>query len=371
MTKKAQEDFMRRALELAARARGRTSPNPMVGAVIVRDDRIIAEGHHRRAGEDHAEVDAIRAAGEAARGSDLYVNLEPCSHHGRTPPCTEAVGNAGIARVFAAIEDPNPLVDGRGGERLKRSGVDVSFGLLAAEARKLNEVYLKYIQTGRPFVILKSAVSLDGKIATRTGDSRWVSGAESRARVHEMRDAVDAVLVGIGTVLADDPMLTTRLPGRVGKNPARVIVDPFLKMPRASRMLREKKGGRILVAASLGAPQGRITGLQELGVEVLLYGGDDSRIDMRELMKTLGDTGVTSVLIEGGGEVAAASLAAGIVDKVVYFVAPKIVGGREAPSAVGGQGAGLMKDAYCLNDVSYTSSGADMMVEGYLAGGEN
>lgn len=338
----------------------------MVGAVVVGEGGVVGEGCHLRVGEDHAEVRALASAGKLARGADLYVNLEPCSHHGRTPPCTEAIKRAGVQRVFAAIKDPNPLVAGKGAEDLRRAGISVRFGLAASEARRLNEAFLKYIRTGMPFVLLKTAVSLDGKTATRRGDSRWISNAQARARVHELRDGADAIMVGIGTVLADDPRLTTRLPEGAGRSPHRIVIDPLLRTPPGARVLAAEAGSRTILVASERAPAERVDRMESRGAEVMIMKGEDRIIDMECLMRRLGKMGMTSVMAEGGSEVAASLLFAGVVDKVVYFIAPKIVGGREAPGAVGGEGAGLMREAQELKDLRVTVLGDNIMVEGYL-----
>lgn len=362
---------MLRALELALRARGRTSPNPMVGAVVVRGGRVVGEGYHRRAGGSHAEVAALREAGRLARGADIYVNLEPCSHQGRTPPCTEAIIRAGIGRVFAAVKDPNPLVSGEGGRQLRRAGVSVRFGLAAPEARRANESYLKYIRTGLPFVFVKSAISLDGKTATRTGDSRWITGGGAREKVHELRDGADAIMVGIGTVEADDPSLTTRLAAGKGSDPVRVIIDPLLRLPLSAKVLRRGSGAGVVVMTSRFAPPERAERLRAAGAELLVIEGEGKRIDMRQLVEILGKKGMTSVMIEGGSEVAASAFEAGIVDKVVYFIAPKIIGGREAPTAVGGKGITWLREAISLRDMKVSSLEGDFMVEGYVQGRED
>ncbi len=264
---------MARAIELAARARGRTSPNPMVGAVLVRGDAIVGEGFHARAGESHAETIALAQAGTAARGADLYVNLEPCSHHGRTPPCADAIVQAGVARVFAAMRDPNPKVDGRGIARLRAAGVKVQVGLLGDEAARLNEIYCTNVTTGLPQVTLKIGMSLDGKTATRTGEARWITGEASRKRVHEMRDTVDAVLVGIGTILADDPDLTTRLAGADCRHPDRVVIDSHLRIPSRARVLAHRNRGRTILIAGPHAAESRVRELRELGAEVIVVDG--------------------------------------------------------------------------------------------------
>jgi diaminohydroxyphosphoribosylaminopyrimidine deaminase/5-amino-6-(5-phosphoribosylamino)uracil reductase len=361
---------MLRALELALKARGRTSPNPMVGAVVVRGERVVGEGYHRHAGGIHAEVGALRKAGAAARGADLYVNLEPCSHQGRTPPCTEAIIRAGIGRVFAAVKDPNPLVSGEGGRQLRRAGISVRFGLAAPEARRANESYLKYIRTGLPFVFVKSAISLDGKTATKTGDSRWITGGGAREKVHELRDGADAIMVGIGTVRADDPSLTTRLPAGSGSDPVRVIIDPLLRLPRSAKVLNRGAGAGVVVVTGRHAPPERAERLRVAGAELLVVEGAGKRIDMRRLMEILGRRGMTSVMIEGGSEVAASAFEAGVVDKVVYFIAPKIIGGRDAPTAVGGEGITWLRDAIRLRDMRVSPLEGDFMVEGYVQGGD-
>ena len=357
---------MARALELAARARGRTSPNPMVGAVVVGGGRVVGEGFHERAGGPHAETVALSQAGPAAAGADLYVNLEPCSHQGRTPPCADAVIRAGIARVFAAMQDPNPQVAGRGISRLRAAGVQVRVGLLADEAARLNEVYCRHVTTGLPHVTLKIAMSLDGKTATRTGDARWITGEASRRRVHEMRNTVDAVLVGIGTILADDPDLTTRLPGTECRHPARVIIDSHLRIPLKARVLAHRNRGRTILVAGPHAAASRVRELRDLGAEVIVVGGGERRVALQDVVERLAGMGIASVLVEGGSEIAASSLAAGIVDKLVFFIAPLLIGGREAPPVLGGLGAGLLSEATRLSDVRWTPVGEDLMVEGSL-----
>jgi diaminohydroxyphosphoribosylaminopyrimidine deaminase/5-amino-6-(5-phosphoribosylamino)uracil reductase len=371
MKEPGEEKYMLRALELAGRARGLTRPNPMVGCVIVRGGAVAGEGFHQRAGAPHAEVMAIREAGKETLGADLYVNLEPCCHHGRTPPCTEAIIKAGIGRIYAAMEDPNPRVSGRGGGILSRAGIPVTYGMSAERAGRLNETYLKHVRTGLPFVFIKSAVSLDGKTATRTGDSRWITGEEERTVVHDMRNGADAILVGIGTVLADDPRLTTRIPGGKGRNPDRVVMDPLLRIPHRAKVLTQGGEGKTIIVTTAQASGERAEKLRKLGAEVLVMKKQGQFIDMKELMAILGKRGVASVMIEGGSEVAASALSAGVVDKVVYFIAPTIIGGKEAPGAVGGEGVSSLRDAISLWNLSYTPVGKSIMVEGYLRNGKN
>ena len=361
--------YMRRALALAAWARGRTGPNPLVGAVIVQGGEVVGEGYHQAAGGAHAEVHAINHAGAAARGGTLYVTLEPCAHYGRTPPCTEAIIRSGIAQVFAAHVDPNPRVGGKGIQELEEAGVRVHVGLCETEALRLNEIFIKYIRTNQPFVILKSAMSLDGKIATVTGESQWISSEASRLEGHEIRDTVDAILVGVKTVISDDPSLTTRLPGRDGKDPARVIVDSECRTPPRARVLNPDSNGYAIVATTRRASEERIARLEAMGAKVLVVEEEENRVCLSSLVQSLGEKGITSVLIEGGAEVNASALKAGIVDKVMFFIAPKIIGGTDAPSPIGGEGIQRLAEAHELHDVAIKSIDGDILIEGYLGTG--
>ncbi|MDE0298291.1 MAG: bifunctional diaminohydroxyphosphoribosylaminopyrimidine deaminase/5-amino-6-(5-phosphoribosylamino)uracil reductase RibD [Candidatus Poribacteria bacterium] len=359
-------EYMRRALALAARARGRTSPNPLVGAVVVKEGEVVGEGYHQSAGGAHAEVHAINQAGTAARGGTLYVTLEPCVHYGRTPPCTEAIIRSEIAQTFVAHVDPNPKVGGKGIQELEKAGIRVHVGLCEPEARRQNEVFIKYIRTNRPFVILKSAMSLDGKIATVTGESQWISSEASRSRGHEIRDSVDAILVGVNTVLNDNPSLTTRLPGRNGKDPARIIVDSECWTPLTARVLNRDTDGYAIIATTKRASKERITSLEAAGAKVLVVEEEDDRVCLSSLMQALGCDGITSVLIEGGAKVNASALNAGIVDKIMFFIAPKIIGGTDTPNPIGGVGIQRLAEAHDLRDVSVESIDGDILVEGYL-----
>jgi len=357
--------YMKMALELAARARGRTSPNPMVGAVVVKDNRIVGQGYHARAGTPHAEVLALEEAGKEARGATLYVTLEPCCHHGRTGPCTEAVINAGVARAVIAMRDPNPLVSGGGIRRLKEAGVEVVTGVMEEDALELNEVFIKYITTGLPFVTAKAAMSLDGKIATHAGKSKWITGPEARAYGHCLRDWHDAILVGIGTVRADNPSLTTRLAAGEGRDPVRIILDSMARTPLDAIVLTQHSEAPTIIAATAGAPPERLEALRRAGAEVLVV-NEGPRVDLTELVKILGKREITSVLIEGGADVHGSAFAAEVVDKVVWFIAPKIIGGREAPGPVGGRGAGDLSGAAGLERVKVSRLGPDFCIEGYL-----
>ncbi len=349
--------FMREAIEAARRGLGRTSPNPAVGAVVVQAGRIVGRGHHARAGAPHAEVVALRAAGAAARGADLYTTLEPCDHYGRTPPCSRAILEAGVARVFVGSRDPNPLVHGRGVARLRRSGVEVVGGVLEAECDRLNAPWFTFITTGRPHVTLKAAVTLDGRIATRTGDARWVTGPEARAWVHRLRDRVDAVLVGAGTARADDPALTTRLPGGRGRDPVRVVLDTDLRLPPRLRLFTERSDAPTLVAHA--APRARKLGRAELVACRRGPGG----VALEDLLAKLAGRGVTHLLVEGGAAVHARFLDEGLVDEVAILVAPKLLGADGVP-LLGRPGPARMADALRLSDVAIERLGDDVLVTG-------
>ncbi|MEN6520171.1 MAG: bifunctional diaminohydroxyphosphoribosylaminopyrimidine deaminase/5-amino-6-(5-phosphoribosylamino)uracil reductase RibD [Armatimonadota bacterium] len=352
---------MKRALVLARR--GNTSPNPMVGAVVVKDGRIVGEGYHRKAGEPHAEVIALRNAGELASGADLYVTLEPCCHFGRTPPCTKAVIEAGIRSVTAAMVDPNPKVAGKGLAELETAGIHTCVGVLEEEARKLNEVFIKFITTGLPFVTLKLAMTLDGKIATSNGDSKWISCEESRRTVHRLRERTDAVLVGIGTVLADNPELTARI-GTRRSYPARVVVDSSARTPVNAKLLSQPDGEAI-IAVRDGASEANLRKLKQAGARIIEVAGETEEVSLTALMRELGQIKKTGVLIEGGGRIAASALSSGIVDKVLVFIAPKIVGGESARTPVEGSGVAAMADALRLRNMSVKKVGCDLLIEAY------
>jgi diaminohydroxyphosphoribosylaminopyrimidine deaminase/5-amino-6-(5-phosphoribosylamino)uracil reductase len=359
------EKYMRMALGLARKGRGRTTPNPMVGAVVVRGKAVVGKGYHFRAGEPHAEVLALRQAGKRAKGATLYLNLEPCDHFGKTPPCTQAILKAGIQRVVAGMRDPNPLVSGRGFRRLKKAGVKVDVGLLEGECRELNAPFCKFISTGNPFVILKTAVSLDGKVATKSGDSRWISGGASRNYVHRLRSEVDAVMVGIGTVRRDDPLLNVRLAGRKNpRHPLRIIVDSRLRIPADSRIVRTAAEFPTLVAATSSAPLKRIDRMKKKRVEVLVVRKNrQGRVSLAALMKELGSRGIQSILLEGGPTLNASAWEERIVDRLLLFVAPKVIGGRETPGMMGGEGVGKVKNARRVEVLRVRKAGEDLMIE--------
>jgi diaminohydroxyphosphoribosylaminopyrimidine deaminase / 5-amino-6-(5-phosphoribosylamino)uracil reductase len=354
------ESLMNRTLALASRARGRTSPNPLVGAVIVKDGRIIAEGYHRKPNTPHAEALALLDAGEDARSSTLYINLEPCCHtEKRTPPCSRAIIKAGIKRVVVAMQDPNPKVSGRGIQELERAGVEISIGVLEEKAKRLNESYIKYITTKRPFVTLKVAMTLDGKIATPEGQSKWITGKEARCLVHRLRNGTDAVLTAIGTVKADDPELTARIRG--GRDPLRVVIDPHLRMPLNARVL--KAPPETIIVAREKESGDKIKHLENTGVKFIFF---KEKLDLFWLMERLGEMEITSVLVEGGSSLNAHALNEGIVDKVMFFIAPKIIGGRDSYPPVGGKTFKKLEEAYSLRDMRVRRLGDDLLVEGYL-----
>ena len=363
------EQFMHEALTLAAQARGRTSPNPMVGSVVVKDGRVVGRGYHVRAGTSHGEVVALEDASGQAHGATLYVTLEPCCYYGRTPPCTKAIIAAGIRRVVAAMRDPNPLVSGKGLEELRQAGIEVKLPVLEAEATALNEVFIKYITTKRPFVLLKVAASLDGKIATVTGESRWITNERSRLLVHQLRDQVDAVMVGINTVLRDDPLLTTRLPGGGGRDPMRIIVDSRLRLPCEARVLTASTAACTLIATTAEAPREKRLQLEAAGAKVLVVEGDGPGVPLGSLMEQLGTMQVSSILLEGGGELHSSALRMGIVDKVLYFLAPKLIGGRSAPPAIGGAGFARLEEAVTLERMHVRQLDGDLLIEGYVRRG--
>lgn len=354
--------WMARALSLAKRGMGRVSPNPMVGCVIVKDGRVIGEGWHQKCGSLHAERNALAACTQDPAGATLYVTLEPCCHWGRTPPCTDAILEHKIARVVVGSMDPNPLVAGKGVQILRDQGVEVETGVLQEECDRCNEVFFHYIQTKTPFVVFKYAMTLDGKIAAYTGHSRWVTGETARAHVHETRNWLSAILVGVGTVLADDPLLTCRMEG--GRNPVRIVCDSRLRTPVSSQLIRTAKEVPTLLAAvekneNAGA-------LEAAGAEIVLCKEKEGRVDLADLMVRLGARGIDSVLVEGGGELAFSALEAGVVQKVQAYIAPKLVGGKTAKTPLGGAGFPTMDRAVRLRDVAVTRLGEDILMEGYV-----
>ena len=363
-------DFMECALSLAGLALGYTSPNPAVGAVVIRDGVVVGLGHTQPPGSVHAEVMALQQAGDRARGATMYVTLEPCCHQGHTGPCTQAIIDAGISEVHMALLDPNPLVSGNGLKQLEQAGIKTSVGESEEKAREINEGYIKFITTGLPFVIAKFAMSLDGKIATQNGDSKWISGAEARNFVHYLRHIVDAVMVGANTIVVDDPQLSARgCSGKGGKTklqPLRVIVDGKGRTPRSARVFGEPGETLIAVAKPLDATKAE--DLRKAGAEVVELSAVQGVIDLAELLVVLGKRQVTSVLVEGGNKLFGSLFDRGLVDKVLAFISPIIIGGDGAKSAVGGQGVNLVAEALCLRRASISEFGNDVLISGYLGG---
>lgn len=384
------ERYMSRALKMAARGRGQVSPNPLVGAVIVKHfntlaplraqagtgtlvgtgghkrGRIIGQGYHVQAGLPHAEIIALKEAGKKAKGSTLYVNLEPCTHFGRTPPCTDEIIGSGIKKVVIAMKDPNPLNSGKGISRLKSAGIEVTTGILEDKAQRLNEAFSKFITRREPFVVLKIAASLDGKIATSAGKSKWITGKEARQQVQELRREADAILVGINTVIKDDPRLTIRSNSRERKftgQPFRVVVDSRARIPLGAKILKDS--AKTIVAVTRHADKVRVKSLESRGAKVLIVGSKKGKVDLAKLMQELGKLGIVNLLIEGGGEINASAFASRLVDKAIFFLAPRIIGGREAPTAVEGKGIKEMSQAIPLRKLTVRKVGEDLMVEGY------
>jgi diaminohydroxyphosphoribosylaminopyrimidine deaminase/5-amino-6-(5-phosphoribosylamino)uracil reductase len=357
---------MKLALNLAARGEGWVSPNPMVGAVVVKDGQVVGRGYHRRAGLPHAEVEALAAAGEAARGADLYVTLEPCNHQGKTPPCTQAILSAGVGRVIIATPDPNPQVTGGGAEFLAAQGVAITMGVLEPEARRLNEAWLHYVNTSRPWIVAKAACSLDGKIATVGGESQWLTGEAARALGHRLRHRVDAMVVGIGTVLADNPQLTTRRTRGQGKDPIRVVLDSRLRLPLTARLLHLDSQAPTWVATTNQAPIEAIHAVENGGTQVLVLPADAGRVSLPALLEELGARQVQSLLVEGGAVTLGAFFDQRLVNQFYFFYAPKILGGQKAPGMVGGHGIVHLGEAHIAKNLSVRRVGGDLLVSGYL-----
>jgi len=364
------EQFMKLALDLASLGRGTTSPNPMVGAVVVKNGKIIGKGYHQAAGLAHAEVNALDEAGANANNATLYVTLEPCNHHGRTPPCTEKIISAGITRLVVAMPDPNPDVCGGGLDYLAQKGLEIVSGVCRQEAQELNEVFIKFITTGKPFVVLKCAATLDGQIATRSGDAKWVSSPASRNHVHHLRHAMDAILVGIGTVRKDDPKLTTRLPEGGGQNPIRLILDTKVSISEKAQVVQTAHTAETWIVSADAAlsdeTQAKRARLKSMGVRLLPAPVHRQHIDLMRLMTILGRENITSLLIEGGGEIIASAVAAEIVDKIMLFYAPKILGGNDGIPICKGRGKDRMQAAWPVSNIRVHRFEDDIMIEGYL-----
>lgn len=354
--------YMKKAIELAKKRRGKTSPNPMVGAVIVKNNKIISKGYHKKAGKPHAEAIALEKAGKQAKNSTLYVNLEPCNHHGKTPPCTEKIIDSDVSRVVIGTKDPNPK-SGNGIKKLKENEVEVSIGVKEKEAKKLNEVFFKYTKEEIPFVISKAAMTMDGKIASKTGDSKWISNEESRNFSHKLRDRYDAILVGANTVIQDNPRLTTRLNDKEGSNPIRVILDYKLRIPVNANVLSED--GEIIISTSLDSKTNKRKKWKKLRENNNLNFFYMKDKGVKGLLNYLGEEGITSLLVEGGSKVNWSFFSEDLVDKIFYFIAPKIVGGSNAVPLVGGEGFESIKDSLEVEDIDTENFGDDILIVGY------
>ncbi|QCR32757.1 bifunctional diaminohydroxyphosphoribosylaminopyrimidine deaminase/5-amino-6-(5-phosphoribosylamino)uracil reductase RibD [Lysinibacillus sp. SGAir0095] len=364
---KSDREYMQLALDLAASAKGNTNPNPCVGAVIVKNGVIVGTGLHRKAGEPHAEVHAFRMAGDHANGATLYVTLEPCSHYGKTPPCAKLVKESGISRVVVATMDPNPAVAGRGINLLREAGLEVEVGLLEKEARKLNERFIHNMLTSKPFVVSKFAMTLDGKIATHNGQSKWITSEEARLQVHKLRHEMDGILVGVGTVLADNPSLTTRLPHREGKNPIRIILDSELKTPLNANVANTAVAQTIIVSAH-DVDETKVKQLSEKGVQIITVSKSNQGLNLNEMLDELYKLGITDVLVEGGAELNASFLREGLINKVIVYIAPKLLGGRHSKSPFAGMNIDYIDDALQLEFDSIEQIGPDLCITAYPTG---
>lgn len=357
------EKFMRLALALAASAEERTYPNPMVGAVIVKNGKVIGRGYHRKAGLDHAEIAAIKNAKGSVKGAAMYVTLEPCDHYGKTPPCTKALIESGIKEVYAAMKDPNPVTSGKGIRKLRGAGVKVHVGMMEKEARELGRKYIKYITEKMPYITVKLAESLDGKIAAADGSSKWISSERSRKLVRKMRGTFDAVMVGIGTVLEDDPFLLDE--ARKGYGTRRVVVDSKLRLPERSNLVKTALKSPVIIAVTSSAPGYKVNRLSRVqGLEVVTVRGKAGKVDLKDLFGKLAERGMVNILVEGGGELAGSLFDEKLADEAIFFISPKIIGG--SASSVRGKGAATIAEAIRLRDVEVSMSGCDVMVRGKI-----
>lgn len=356
------EKYMRLAMQLAGNAIGRTSPNPLVGAVIVKDNRVVGCGWHRKAGTSHAEVHALNQAGELAQGADVYVTLEPCAHYGKTPPCAKALVEAKVKNVYGGLLDVNPKVAGKGFKILEDAGIHVEYGFLQDELRKQNEVFFKWIEHKKPFVVLKAAMTLDGKIATATGQSKWITNETSRAYGYKLRDIYDGIMVGINTVIEDNPMLTARVDG--GENPIRIVVDSSLKIDINANVVQDKSA-KTIIATTDKADKDKILKLQAQNVDVIVVDKDENdKVDIEKLLNILGQQNICSILVEGGATLSGSFVAKKLVDKVYFFIAPKIIGGKEAKTPVAGTGILNLQEALALKDIQIEKLEEDILIIG-------
>lgn len=358
------EKFMKMAIELAKKGKGKVNPNPLVGAVIVKNGEIIGQGYHSKYGGNHAEIEAINNATDDVKGATIYVTLEPCFHYGKTPPCVDKLISSGISKVVIGHLDPNPLVSGKSIEKLKSLGIEVKVGVLEEECLKLNEVFIKYIKTKLPYVVLKSGVSLDGKIATKTGESKWITGATSRAKVNELRNELRGIMVGVNTVIIDDPTLNCNIHG--GRNPIRIILDSNLRIPLDSKILKTAYKYETIIATTKNIDLNKKALVEELKAKVITIDSINNKVDLNKLMIKLGEMKIDSILLEGGGEVNYSALEAGIIDKLMLFMAPVIIGGKESKTFVEGKGIDLLTNSFKASNLKIEYLGEDILITSYI-----
>ena len=359
-----EEKFMKMAIELAKKGKGKVNPNPLVGAVIVKNGEIIGQGYHSKYGGNHAEIEAINNATDDVKGATIYVTLEPCFHYGKTPPCVDKLISSGISKVVIGHLDPNPLVSGKSIEKLKSLGIEVKVGVLEEECLKLNEVFIKYIKTKLPFVVLKSGVSLDGKIATKTGESKWITGATSRAKVNELRNELRGIMVGVNTVIIDDPSLNCNIDG--GRNPIRIILYSNLRIPLDSKILKTAYKYETIIATTKNIDLNKKALVEELKAKVITIDSINNKVDLNKLMIKLGEMKIDSILLEGGGEVNYSALEAGIIDKLMLFMAPVIIGGKESKTFVEGKGIDLLTNSFKASNLKIEYLGEDILITSYI-----
>lgn len=361
------EKYMKLAIKLAKKGKGQVNPNPLVGALIVKNGKIIGQGYHENYGSAHAEVNALNSVSESPEGGTIYVTLEPCSHYGKTPPCVDRIIESRLSRVVIGSLDPNHLVAGKGVGKLKAAGIEVTIGVLDKKCKKINEVFRKFIVEKKPYVLLKTAMTLDGKIATATGESKWITGEAARNNVHKLRNEFSAIMVGVETVIKDNPQLTCRVEG--GRNPIRIVVDSILRIPLTSKVVTEVKEARTIVATTAAADIEKCEELRKLGVEIIVVKGNDRRVDLTDLIGKLGAMNIDGVLLEGGATLGFSALKEGIVDKVQFYIAPKIIGGHLSKTPVGGEGISNLSEAIKIKNMTTTVVGNDILVEGYVRKG--
>lgn len=356
------------ALNLAKNGVGKVNPNPLVGAVIVKEGKIIGQGYHEKYGESHAEVNAFNDAKQDVKGATMYITLEPCSHYGKTPPCVDKIIENKISRVVIGMVDPNPCVAGKGINKLKDAGIEVTVGVLENVCKRVNEVFIKYITKKKPFVVLKTAMSIDGKISTASGESKWITEKEARESVHILRNELMAIMVGIDTVIIDNPELTCRIPD--GRNPIRIIVDSKLRIPYDSKILETAKEFKTIIATTEKAREEKIHEIEALGIIVIQTKAKNEKVDLKDLMTKLGNQNIDSILLEGGATLNYSALESGVVDKVLVYIAPKIIGGTKSKTPVGGSGISNLKDAFKVREISTSTIGKDILLQGYIEGDE-